>query len=67
MSLSKRPSVWKGQEEEDEKKITGMTTVVQGQEKFITGDIVIVADSTAPRGSWLLGKVGRPFLTHEDL
>lgn len=28
---------------------------------FVVGDIVLVADSTAPRGSWLLGKVLQTF------
>lgn len=28
---------------------------------FVTGDVVIVADFTAPRGSWLLGKVLQTF------
>ncbi|TDH06297.1 hypothetical protein EPR50_G00132240 [Perca flavescens] len=34
---------------------------------FVAGDIVLVADSTAPRGSWLLGKVLQTFPDKQGL
>ena len=33
----------------------------QGKRSLAAGDIVLVVDSTAPRGSWLLGKVLETF------
>ena len=34
----------------------------QEKRSLVSGDIVLVVDSTAPRGSWLLGKVLETFL-----
>lgn len=34
---------------------------IKDKRSFVTGDIVLVADSTAPRGSWLLGRILQTF------